>query len=674
MLLQGILRYKKVGTVPHSLVPLWFSLHSSSPPVALSHGQPLVLKYKELLDLISKNHLLITGDPANSLDYLTKRWAVHLVAPTPPASSTTGRKRPHSATTPGSNSASKTPTTGFHAQNAAPGTSHAISNAAPCPHILCKTLGLKHTNGACLRKSNREAWQALLAQNQSLVDKLKREDKWPKAFAKAPTPAMTPAVSAISITRPTKKQKQVRVVAPAVAAAAVAATATTGAGEKRGINPDAPVEQREEMTYDLNAMNQAANYCKSTFSEPNPALQTCAINSSTDSDNRLIVPVEIQGHRFKALIDPGATASFLDRATALSLQIPIKEYPEASVDLVNGSKCSMAISINSVDFILNGRNLSFSVAVMPLKGYEFLLGMDMFNKFGYFIGGVSNPVLGPSAFYEELLIEHDTPPEMVGIERPAEEQTEEFKSMRTDFLASIQPYLDENASIDPKSFCPHPLMEVNLSVPPGTNVYQKPHSPFPYSERAGVQKQLDQWLEDGIIVPTNHTVVHTNQLTLSARRDLEGRILKTRLCLDPRNLNSHLLDCDKFPLPRIDKIINDAAGHKYFTTLDLRSAFLRSPLTKKSQPLTAFYYNGKQYMFQRAPFGLKPMTSIFQRGMMAILGDLDFVAVYVDDIVIYSKTAEEHQIHVQEVLKRLTQNNLIVNAEKCHFFCTEIVQ
>ncbi|KAF8914991.1 hypothetical protein BGZ58_005611, partial [Dissophora ornata] len=112
---------------------------------------------------------------------------------------------------------------------------------------------------------------------------------------------------------------------------------------------------------------------------------------------------------------------------------------------------------------------------MPLSGYEFLLGMDMFNKFGFFIGGVSNPVLGPSGVYNEILIEHDNPPEMVGVERPVEEQSEEFKSMHAAFLANIQPYLDDNASIDPTSFCPHPLMEVNLSIPPGVNVYQKPN-------------------------------------------------------------------------------------------------------------------------------------------------------------------------------------------------------
>ena len=103
-------------------------------------------------------------------------------------------------------------------------------------------------------------------------------------------------------------------------------------------------------------------------------------------------------------------------------------------------------------------------------------------------------------------------------------------------------------------------------------VYQRPHDPIPQAEQEKVRAQIQQWLDDGVSVPTSGHVPHLNQLTLAARRDLEGNILKNRLCLDPRNLNSHLLDCDNFPLPNITKILEKAAGHKYFSTIDLRQA------------------------------------------------------------------------------------------------------
>ncbi len=77
-------------------------------------------------------------------------------------------------------------------------------------------------------------------------------------------------------------------------------------------------------------------------------------------------------------------------------------------------------------------------------------------------------------------------------------------------------------------------------------------------------------------------------------------------------------------------------------------------------------------MFKRAPFGLKPLTSLFQRGMSRILGDLPFVSNQVDDIVIYSKNREEHAEHVRTVIEWLTAARLIINFEKCFFFRTQI--
>lgn len=79
-----------------------------------------------------------------------------------------------------------------------------------------------------------------------------------------------------------------------------------------------------------------------------------------------------------------------------------------------------------------------------------------------------------------------------------------------------------------------------------------------------------------------------------------------------------------------------------------------------------------QYMFKRAPFGLKPLSSLFQRGMTRILGDLPFVSMFIDDIVIYSKSYEEHIDHVKSVIERLNKAKLIINLEKSHFFVTQI--
>ena len=143
------------------------------------------------------------------------------------------------------------------------------------------------------------------------------------------------------------------------------------------------------------------------------------------------------------------------------------------------------------------------------------------------------------------------------------------------------------------------------------------------------------------------------------------------MCLDPRPLNAHLPD-DNFPMPLINDIMQQIAGNAVFSVIDLKQAYHRLPIHEEDQPLTAFMHNGKQYMFKKAPFGLKPLSSIFQRGMTRILGDLGYVLNFIDDIIIFSKNREDHARHVKEVLKRLNRANLIVNPDKCHFFSTQV--
>ncbi|GJJ69208.1 hypothetical protein EMPS_01554 [Entomortierella parvispora] len=318
------------------------------------------------------------------------------------------------------------------------------------------------------------------------------------------------------------------------------------------------------------------------------------------------------------------------------------------------------ITTQAVQVGCNGRALNYQLDVMKLDSYDCYLGMDLFSRLGFSISGIQ--FKRPDLLHDN--VESDKKPSIVSSTRPDHENSEEFKSQRQDFLSAIGAPLAENAAINPQSCCPHPSMKVHLTTKDGATVFQRSSKPFSQSQKGEVDAQISKWLNDGVIVPAPHGTPHMNKLTMAARHDLEGNLLKNRVCLDPRHLNSLLEDTDNFTLPQVADILEKAAGHRFFSTLDLFQAYHRLALTKESQPLTAFMHNGKQYMFARAPFGLKPMTSIFQRGMSLILGDLPFVAVYVDDIVIFSDTAEEHREHVREVIKRLTKANLILNPDK----------
>ena len=142
-----------------------------------------------------------------------------------------------------------------------------------------------------------------------------------------------------------------------------------------------------------------------------------------------------------------------------------------------------------------------------------------------------------------------------------------------------------------------------------------------------------------------------------------------RMVIDYRELNRKTI-ADRYRPPRIDVLLDGLAGCQIFSTLDLRSGFYQIPVHPESVKKTAFITPFGQYEFLRMPFGLKNAPAVFQRMMDTVLEDLlgDFCLVYLDDVIVYSKTLEEHEHHLKEVLKRFKTANLTVKLSKCKFF------
>ena len=127
-----------------------------------------------------------------------------------------------------------------------------------------------------------------------------------------------------------------------------------------------------------------------------------------------------------------------------------------------------------------------------------------------------------------------------------------------------------------------------------------------------------------------------------------------RMCVDYRALN-RLTVKNSYPLPRIDDILDQLFEAKYFTKIDLRSGFHQIRLDKESIPLTAFRTRYGHYEFLVLPFGLTNAPATFMALMHEIFKEHldDFIIIYLDDILIYSKTWEEHLKHVRATLEIL---------------------
>jgi len=138
-----------------------------------------------------------------------------------------------------------------------------------------------------------------------------------------------------------------------------------------------------------------------------------------------------------------------------------------------------------------------------------------------------------------------------------------------------------------------------------------------------------------------------------------------------------LIEDDTNDVPGIDEVFKKvgSSGAHIFSKLDLKSAYHQICLKPEDKSITGFTCLGKRYRFITAPLGLKHIPSIFQRMIKALLqacGLSDFACNHVDDIIIYSKTLDEHVVHVQKVLDALTSVNLTIQPAKCNFFATKV--
>jgi hypothetical protein len=146
-----------------------------------------------------------------------------------------------------------------------------------------------------------------------------------------------------------------------------------------------------------------------------------------------------------------------------------------------------------------------------------------------------------------------------------------------------------------------------------------------------------------------------------------------RMCVDYRSLNEVTIK-NKYPLPRIDDLFDQLKGAKYFSKIDLRSGYHQLKIRESDIYKTAFVTRYGQYEFTVMSFGLTNAPAYFMNLMNKVFMDgLDkYVVVFIDDILIYSKSREEHEQHLRIVLERLRNHKLYAKLSKCEFWLEEV--
>lgn len=188
----------------------------------------------------------------------------------------------------------------------------------------------------------------------------------------------------------------------------------------------------------------------------------------------------------------------------------------------------------------------------------------------------------------------------------------------------------------------------------------------PYHWRAEVGEEIQKMLRLGII--RNSSSDWCSGLVPIRKSD--GGL---RLCVDYRPLNAITVK-DKYPLPNIGEILDGLSNAIVYSILDGTSGYHQFEIAEEDRKKTAFRFNGGFYEFVRMPFGLCNAPSTFQRSMDIIFQGIigDFVVPYLDDIIVFSKSIDEHGSHLREVLRRLNSHNITLNESKCKFYREEI--
>lgn len=420
--------------------------------------------------------------------------------------------------------------------------------------------------------------------------------------------------------------------------------------------------------------------------------------------NELIrLPAKCCGEMLSVLIDSGASEDYIDPGVVKRLNLPMLSLGDRQVQLGNGTlqDCSCVVpglkyrldkfkdrrpftvtKLARDDIVLGKPWLTHynpdidwvqNVVILTKNGVEYrlqpsieggLAGSENEAAFGLLSGLQVKKAIrkGATAFLailreimegedgqelEEVKFEYDDP-------KWAERMREILHKHKQIFQGMPK-------GLPPKRSVDHKIELEAGSKPPFGPIYHM--SPLELEE---AKRQLTDLLERGLIQPSKSPY----GAPILFVRKANGKL---RMCVDYRALNK-LTVKNRYPLPRIDELLDRLNGATVFTKLDLQSGYWQIRIAEEDIPKTAFRTRYGHFEWRVMPFGLTNAPATFQALMNDVLRPFldNFVIVYLDDILIFSKTPDDHLVHVNKVLSALQKARLYAGLGKCAFAMKEV--
>jgi hypothetical protein len=254
-----------------------------------------------------------------------------------------------------------------------------------------------------------------------------------------------------------------------------------------------------------------------------------------------------------------------------------------------------------------------------------------------------------------------------GIARKLDEAVESSRTpsaYRSEFKKLLYTYADVFRTEGDKSqACP--LFEQSIPLTDDIPVCVKQY-PLPRAAREALKDRVTEFLDAGIIQPSNSA--YNSPVWMVQKKDGTWRV-----CVDYRELNKKIPN-DPFPLPRIEEMLEEFRDCQFISTCDLYWGFYQIPVNRADTHKLAFSTDQGRFEFIHLPMGLRTSPAVFQRLMNLVFTDYlkHFVLVYMDDMIIYSSSADEHMQRLNQIFERMRSAGLKFKIEKCKFFQTEL--
>ena len=395
----------------------------------------------------------------------------------------------------------------------------------------------------------------------------------------------------------------------------------------------------------------------------------------------------LHNRRVRVLIDSGASDNYLSTAFVNQYTLPTVPNYAPAVMLADGHKSDASRRVEDQHLRLGHRQITFNAVVTKLQHYDLILGAPWFRAHGpiqmdydqrtctFQLAGrtivlsanlyIDDAGTQLSALQAKRALRNPDTPAYLAFIRPAPSPGLDKETLATvpeecrDLIQEFSDVFPEKLpyGLPPDRGDAHAIELEPGSKPPFQSIYHQ--SPAELKE---VEKQLRELIDAGHIRPSKSPF----GAPILFVKKKEGTL---RMCMDYRALNKITIK-NRYPLPRIDELLDKLNGARYFTKIDLRSGYHQIRVQPTDVHKTAFRTRYGHFEFTVMPFGLTNAPATFQESMNNILREFldQFVVVYLDDILIFSRTKEEHGQHLRKVLGVLRRHQFYAKLSKCEFF------